>query len=133
MGILYINCPVSFLGIFVSNFFGTVSLQCGESDLMRADGGSIPSSWPHSREEGYSQRVLNDLQRTSLSRRRTIWLLPHHLFRQQVVSLSQSSCVSPVELFDGRKDLEGGGGAKSYDGENAWPSINHSTLSGYSC
>jgi hypothetical protein len=25
----------------------------------------------------------------------------------------------------------GGGGAKSYDGENAWSSINHSILSGY--
>jgi hypothetical protein len=44
---------------------------------------------------------------------------------QQVVSLSQSSCVSPVELTDGR----GGGGAKSYDRET-WPSMNHSILSG---
>jgi hypothetical protein len=46
------------------------------------------------------------------------WLLLHpfppHLYRQQVVPLSQSSCVSPVELAHGR----GGGGsrrgAKSY-------------------
>ncbi len=44
--------------------------------------------------------------------------------RQQVVSLSQSSCVSPCELTDlgGR----GGRGARSY----FWPSINHSILSG---
>jgi hypothetical protein len=40
------------------------------------------------------------------------------------VSLYQSSCVSPVELTDGR-----GGGAKSYDGEKAWSSINHPILS----
>jgi hypothetical protein len=46
--------------------------------------------------------------------RRMIWLLPHPspLSRQQVVSLSQSSCVSPIQLTDGR---EGGEGAKSYD------------------
>jgi hypothetical protein len=42
-----------------------------------------------------------------------------------VVSLSQSSCVSPVELTNGR----GGRGAKTYDDEKAWPSINHSILS----
>jgi hypothetical protein len=58
------------------------------------------------------------------------WLLAHPLprLRQQVVSLSQSSCVSPVELTGGR----GGGGergvgdvrrAKSYDREKALPSI----------
>ncbi len=43
---------------------------------------------------------------------------------QQVVSLCKSSCASPVELAGGR----GGrawGGAKSYDREKAWPSINH--------
>jgi hypothetical protein len=48
--------------------------------------------------------------------------------RQQDVSLSQSSCVSPVELTvrrggGGRGD---GGGAKAYDGEKAWSSIYHS-------
>ncbi len=55
-----------------------------------------------------------------------IWLLPHPrpLPRQQVVSLSQSYCGSPVELTDGRR-----GGAKSYDGEKAWSPINHSILS----
>ncbi len=34
---------------------------------------------------------------------------PSHLFRQQFVSLSQSSCVSPVLLIQG---IEGGGGGK---------------------
>ncbi len=38
-------------------------------------------------------------------------------------------CVA-VELTDGRGAGEVGGGAKPYDGENAWSSINHSILSG---
>jgi hypothetical protein len=47
---------------------------------------------------------------------------------QQLVSLSQSYCVLPVELADGR---EGGGrGAKLNDRDKAFPSINHSILSG---
>ncbi len=50
--------------------------------------------------------------------------------QQQIVSLSQSSYMSPVELTDGRGD---GRGARSYDGEKAWPSINYSVLSGYIC
>jgi hypothetical protein len=50
---------------------------------------------------------------------------------QQMVSLSQSSCASPVELTDGRGVREGGGvGAKSYDREKIWSSVNHSILSG---
>jgi hypothetical protein len=66
---------------------------------------------------------LNNLQRTKLSRCRIIWLLPHvlyPLFRYQIVSLSQCSCVSPVVLWvvDG-----GGGGAKSFDGEKDWTFI----------
>ncbi len=53
--------------------------------------------------------------------------IPSPLSRKQAVFLSQSTCVSPVELTDGR----GGGGAggsgrgdKSNDREKAWPSIN---------
>jgi hypothetical protein len=55
-------------------------------------------------EEGIEQRVVIDLLRTKLSRRRKIWLLPHPLppLPQKFVSLSQSSCVSPVELHNGR-------------------------------
>ncbi len=49
------------------------------------------------------------------------------LSRQQITSLSQSSCLSPVELI---LTGEGGRGAKSYDRERAWPSINHSILFG---
>jgi hypothetical protein len=44
----------------------------------------------------------------------------------QVVALCQSSCVSPVELTDGRG---GGGVAKSYFVEKAWSSVNHSIFS----
>jgi hypothetical protein len=39
----------------------------------------------------------------------------------QVVSLFQSSCKQSVEVTEVT-----GGGAKSYEGEKAWSSINHS-------
>jgi hypothetical protein len=61
-----------------------------------------------------------------------IWLLPHllPLSRQQVVYLSQPSCVSPVELAGGSEGGRDGGGAQSYDsGNKAWPLVNHSILS----
>ncbi len=78
--------------------------------------------------DGAEQIVLDSLQRTRLSRRRIIWLLGP-LSRQQVVFLSQYSCVSPMNLTDG-KGGGGGGGAKPYDGERAWSSINYTLLSG---
>jgi hypothetical protein len=72
-----------------------------------------------------------------LSRHRMIWLLPHPLAplpsANCTVSLTQSSCVSPVELTDGDgrgRAGQGGHEAKSYDIEKAWSSINHSILSG---
>jgi hypothetical protein len=40
-----------------------------------------------------------------------------------------ASCVTPFELSDGRVG-EDGRGAKSYDGEKAFSSKNHSVLSG---
>ncbi len=52
--------------------------------------------------------------------------LPH--LSRQSFSLYQSSCVSPVEFTD-MKEGQDGRGAKSYDGEKAWSSINHSILS----
>ncbi len=56
---------------------------------------------------------------------------PFPLSHQLVISLSQSSCVSPVELIDGGGGGGGGGrGTKSYDREKAWPSIIHTILSG---
>ncbi len=57
------------------------------------------------RREPRGQRVLNDLYMTLLSCGRMIRLLAHplpSLSWQQVVSLSQSPCVSLVELTDGR-------------------------------
>jgi hypothetical protein len=50
--------------------------------------------------------------------------------RQQAVSLSSCSYVSPVEGLLEREVVEGGEGAKLYDGEKAWYSINHAILSG---
>ncbi len=47
------------------------------------------------------------------------------LSRSQAVSLSPSSCVSPVYLTDGG-GWGGGRGAKSYDRKKAWASINPS-------
>ncbi len=51
------------------------------------------------------------------------------LSRKQVVSLFQSSYVSPGELTVEREGVGGWPGAKSYDLENAWSSINHLKLS----
>ncbi len=70
--------------------------------------------------------VLNDLLRTALSCGRMIWFLPlpsPPISRKQVVSLSQSSGVSPVEITDGREGGGGGRGAKSRLRES-WSSIN---------
>ncbi len=61
-----------------------------------------------------------------------IRLLAYPLFssvsRLQLVSLSQSYCVLPAELTEGR-EVGSGRGAKTYDREKAWFSINHSILS----
>ncbi len=38
-----------------------------------------------------------------------------------------------VQLADGKREGGGGGGAKSYDGETAWSSVNHSLLSEFNC
>ncbi len=76
------------------------------------------------------QIILNDFWRTRLS---MIRLLSHPLIPlsfQQLVSLSQSSRGSPVELTDWRAGGGDGRGAKLYDGEKAWPSMNHLILSG---
>ncbi len=81
------------------------------------------------------QRVLNAfLQRTRLSWDRKIRLLPHPfppppISLQQDISLSQSSCVSPLELSDWSGRQGGGRGAESINGEKTWSSINHSILS----
>ncbi len=83
---------------------------------------------------GMKQRGLNDLTRARLSKRSydsdstprpPFSPLSRELNKLEVASLSQSSCVSSVELTDGRGDGGGGGGAESYDHKKAWPCINH--------
>ncbi len=54
---------------------------------------------------------------------------PSPLSSKQIVSLSQSSCVSPVELTGRWGKGRYGGGAKSCDSEKAWSLINHPILS----
>ncbi len=55
---------------------------------------------------------------------------PYPLSLQQVASLSQSSCESPVEVTGGERRRGGGGrGAESYVSKKAWPSINRLILS----
>ncbi len=56
---------------------------------------------------------------------------PPLLSGQKIVCLSQSSCVSPVIMLtekEGGGEVFGGGGAKLYDGEKAWSTMNHSIL-----
>ncbi len=101
-------------------------------------------------EDGANQRVLNDLLR--IAQIIEYWIIYRGLgflavrwfgssptftsppsSSQQVVSLSQSSYVSPVELTDGIGGGWGGRGAKLpnlTNREKAFPSINLSILSG---
>jgi hypothetical protein len=69
------------------------------------------------------QRVLNNFLRIRLSSPPP----SPSLVRQQVVSLSQTSCVSTVELTDGR-GLGGGSGNQIIAGTPAWSSGNLNTL-----
>jgi hypothetical protein len=70
---------------------------------------------------------------TRLSRRPLIWLHPHPLPHSPVRKLSLYLSL-PVShrssLLTGEEGEGGGGGAKSYDGEKVWSSVNHSMLSG---
>ncbi len=56
---------------------------------------------------------------------------PSPFSHQQVVSLSQSSCVTGQAYWRGGGGGGWGGGLRSkpYDSEKVWPSINHSILS----
>jgi hypothetical protein len=81
-----------------------------------------------------SQRVLDDFAKTRLSRRRIIWLLSHPLPHSAFDSRLDRRQIARLKKRDnlltrgGRRRPRGG--AKSYDGEKAWSSINHSILSG---
>jgi hypothetical protein len=54
------------------------------------------------------------------------WLLPHPLPSVSSAGDTHRKTGKERQLADGGL----GGGAKSYDGEKAWSSINHSTHSG---
>jgi hypothetical protein len=54
---------------------------------------------------------------------------PTPLSRQQVVALSQSSCLSPVQHTTGEGGGGGGREAKSYEREKSLASIHYSILS----
>ncbi len=74
----------------------------------------------------YLNRVVNDLQRTRLSRCR-MNLLPLPL-----TSVSSTGAATHRKTGKGRQHADGRGGrgeANSYDCEKAWPSVNHSILS----
>ncbi len=74
---------------------------------------------------GY-HRVLNDFQRTRLSRLHRIWLLPHLLPPSSPVSKLDRRHTGRLRKRDNFLTGEWGtgGGAKSYEGEKAWSSIN---------
>jgi hypothetical protein len=77
----------------------------------------------------YIQRVLlNDLWRTRRSRRPIIWLHPHPYPHSSVSKLDRRHLGDSLLTGEGKGK---GGGAKSYDGEKAWSSINHSILSAW--
>ncbi len=73
----------------------------------------------------YNQSVLNDLYSTMISCRRI--LLSLYL----VSNLSLFHCLHVCRQSSLLTGKGGMGGAKSYDGEKAWSSVNHSILSAY--
>jgi hypothetical protein len=76
------------------------------------------------------QRVLNNSQRTMLSRGRMIWLLGHPLPPSLVSKLGRRH-TGRLRKRDNLADGRGGGrGAESSDRKKAWSSINPSILSG---
>jgi hypothetical protein len=84
------------------------------------------------------QRVLNDLWRIRLSRRRLNWFLLHLLPTPlPVCKFDRRHTERLSKRYNSLTGAWGGGGnergAKSYDGEKAWFSINHSIRSGYNC
>ncbi len=80
---------------------------------------------------GETQRVLNDLWRTRVSRHLMIWLLPTPF---PLPSISSTATHRKAEkerkLTDRREGGGSRGGAKSDDSEKAWSSTNQSVLSG---
>jgi hypothetical protein len=78
-------------------------------------------------EEASKQIVINDINRTRLSRPRMIWLLPPPPKLSSVSVSSAEKTEKHRQLADRRG---GGGGANSYGGEKAWFSVIHLIISG---
>jgi hypothetical protein len=57
-----------------------------------------------------------------------IWLLPHPLLFSLVSKIDQRQ-TGRLKRENGRKGGGDGGGAKPYDGVEAWSSVNHSIIS----
>ncbi len=74
------------------------------------------------------QRVLNDLQSIRLPCRRIIWLLPNPfpLFPVSKLYLRHTERLWKCDILLMLERGGGGRGAKSYDGEKAWFSVNRS-------
>jgi hypothetical protein len=64
-------------------------------------------------------RVVNDLERTRLSRLRMFWLLPHPLYPLPSVSSKSRKTMKERQLADGGVGGRGRGGVKSYDSGKA--------------
>ncbi len=76
-------------------------------------------------ERGDGESIEWFIEDQASRRRHMIWLLPHPL-----PPFSLASCISFSAFMCVAGRAGRGGRAKSYDGEKAWSSINHSILSG---
>ncbi len=99
-------------------------LLCFYDAPLGGGGIKCPRSYlPPPLNGAHAQRVLNDLESASLSRRRMNWLLPHPL--PPLTGHTQKGWERETTCWR-EKGRGVGGGAKWYDGEKAWSSINHS-------
>jgi hypothetical protein len=74
------------------------------------------------------------IKKEKASRRHIIWLLPQPLppLPSERPTGDRQEDLERETIADTGEEVGGGGGAKSYDGEKAWSSVNYSILSGCS-
>ncbi len=94
-----------------------ISCKCQDSKHLLTQQSSLEKyNLPSLSKWTLQLKSLEWLKRTRLSRYLMIWLLPHPpplpLSRQQVVSLSQTSLLSPAELSDNKSGVRGWGRSK---------------------
>jgi hypothetical protein len=70
-----------------------------------------------------SQGVSNELQMTRLTHDRMIWLRPHPLPLSRQLARRHTRRLRMRDNMLTGENGRGGGGAKSYDDEKAWSSI----------